>query len=82
MMVALSASENGLPELREKTKPRASAPATTRTGFLAMSRAVFFFAPSRPARARVNAIGARDYCRGSATAIAVERLDTIAERFT
>ncbi len=56
-----------------KTKPRASAPATTRKGFLAMIRAVFFFAPPRPTRARVNAIGAREDRRGSATVIAVVR---------
>jgi hypothetical protein len=64
------------------TKPRASAPATTRKGFLAMSRAVFFFAPLNPSRARESGMGLRDARRGEATVIAVDRLETIAERFT
>ena len=63
-----------------KTKPRASAPATTRKGFLAMSRAVFFFAPLSPSRARASGMGWRDARRGDATVIAVARLETIAER--
>ena len=65
-----------------KTKPRASAPATTRKGFLAMSRAVFLFAPPRPTRARVNEVGACDARRGAATVMAVACLDAVAERLT
>jgi hypothetical protein len=65
-----------------KAKPRASAPATTRKGFLAMSRAVFFFAPLREARAFLSGIDARIARRGSDTVIAVDRLETPAERFT
>jgi hypothetical protein len=47
-----------------------------------MSRAVFFFAPFNPSRARESGMGLRDARRGEATVIALDRLETIAERFT
>ena len=47
-----------------------------------MSRAVFFFAPFTPSRARESAMGLRDARRGEATVIAVVRFDAVAERFT